>query len=361
MKRLVALAAIGTLLGACGAAAVTVPPTWQRPGLGGAVRPEMGSPQPGEAAPELALPDLNGQAISLSSMRGSWLVVHFTATWCPFCDSEVEHIGSLADALAPRGVKTVIVDVEESASVWHDYASKRVAPSVLALHDASGAGAAHFAPPRAQPSFEDRAQAVLDATLIIDPAGIIRLFLLPDSAHFDPTFVAVRAEVERLVPEPVVVVGAAPRTVAAGDHAELDVHLDIAPGYHVMSDRPSEPTYIATRVVVDGAPGVAVGGALYPPPGSFALADRTIATFAGAVDVGLPVDVAMDAGPGPRRLRGRVAYQACTATRCLFPVSQPFEVTLAVAIEPRVQSTQPPTRATRGDRSASSRGAGIQP
>ena len=245
MTRVVALAAVAMLVEACGGAAVTVPPTWERPGLGGAVRPEMGSPQPGEAAPELALPDLDGRVVSLSSLRGRWLVVHFTATWCPFCDREVEYLGALADALAPRGVKTVIVDVEENADVWHEYASKHVAPSVLALHDASGAGAAPFAPPRAQPSFDDRAQAVLDATLVVDPAGVIRLFLLPDSAHFNPTFRAVRAELERLVPQPVVGVGAAPLTVAAGDHAELDVRLDIAPGYHVMSDRPSEPTYVA--------------------------------------------------------------------------------------------------------------------
>jgi peroxiredoxin len=326
----VEVAAVAVLLGCRGGAAVTVPPVWERPGLGGAVRPEMGSPQPGEAAPELALPDLDGRVLSLSSMRGSWIVVHFTATWCPFCDSEVEQLGALADALAPRGVKTVIVDVEEDARVWHEYAGKHVAPSVLALHDATGAGAARFAPRRAQPSFDDRAQAVLDATLVIDPAGVIRLFLLPDSAHFDPTFRAVRSELERLVPQPVVGVGAAPRTVAAGDHPELDVRLDIAPGYHVMSDRPSEPTYVATRVIVDGAPGIGVGEALYPAPGSFALADRTIATFAGAVDVRLPLDVAPDARPGARRLRGSVRYQACTPTRCLFPVSRAFEVNVAV-------------------------------
>jgi peroxiredoxin len=330
MTRLLALAALAVLVTACGAAAVSVPPTWERPGLGGAVRPEMGSPQPGDAAPELALPDLEGHVVSLASMRGSWVVVHFTATWCPFCDSEVEHLGALADAEASRGVKTVIVDVEEDARVWHDYARKLVAPSVVALQDVSGAAAAHFAPPRAQPSFDDRAQAVLDATLIIDPGGVIRLFLLPDSAHFDPTFGAVRAEVERLVPPPVVAVGAAPRTVTAGEHAELDVRLDIASGYHVMSDRPTAPTYVATRVAVDGAAGVDVGQARFPGPASFALADRSIATFAGAVDVKVPLDVAPDAGAGPRRMHGTVRYQACTATRCLFPVSREFDIVVRV-------------------------------
>jgi peroxiredoxin len=291
----------------------------------------MGSPQPGETAPDVVLPDLEGHSVSLASMRGSWVVVHFTATWCPFCDSEVEHLGALADALASRGVKTVLVDVEEDARVWHEYASKHVAPSVFALHDASGAATARFSPPRAQPSFDDRAQAVLDATLVVDPAGVIRLFLLPDSAHFDPTFGAVRAELDRLVPRPVVSVGAAPCAVAPGQRGELAVRLDVAPGYHVMSDRPSAPTYVATRVVVDGSPGVGVGDALYPAPASFAFADRSIATFAGAVEVRVPVDVTQDAAPGPRRLRGSVRYQACTATRCLFPVSQAFDVTVAVA------------------------------
>jgi DsbC/DsbD-like thiol-disulfide interchange protein len=171
---------------------------------------------------------------------------------------------------------------------------------------------------------------VLDATLIVDPSGVIRLFLLPDSAHFDPTFGAVRAELDRMVPQPVVAVGAAPRTVAPGEHAELGVRLDIAPGYHVMSDRPSAPSYIATHVAIDGAPGVGVGDALYPAPAPFALADQSIATFVGAVDVRIPIDVAPDAAPGPRRLRGTVRYQACTASRCLFPVSRAFDVTVAV-------------------------------
>ncbi len=329
-----ALAVLACLLAACGGAALAAPPTWERPGLGGAVRPAMGSPQPGETAPELALPDLDGRTVSLASMRGSWVVLHFTATWCPFCDSEIEHLGALAAAEAPRGVKTVVVDVEEDAGVWREYAGKHVAPPVVALLDASGAGVARFAPPRAQPSFDDRAQAVLDATLVVDPAGAIRLFLLPDSAHFDPTFAAVRAEVERLVPPPVVAVEAAVPAMSARDHAELAVRLDVAPGYHVMSDRPSAPTYVATRVAVDGAPGIGIGQAVYPAPGFFALADRTIATFAGAVDVKFPLEVAPDARPGTRRLRGTVRYQACTATRCLFPVSREFEVTLAVVESP---------------------------
>jgi len=290
----------------------------------------MGSPQPGEAAPDLTLPDLDGKEVSLASMRGSWVVLHFTATWCPFCDSEVAHLGALAEAVAPRGVKTVIVDVEESPRVWRDYAAAHVAPSIIALHDESGRTAARFAPARAQPSFEDRAAAALDATLVVDPAGVIRLFLLPDSAHFDPTFRAVRGEIERLAPPPVVAIGVTAGAASPGTHSELRAKLAIAPGYHVMSDRPSASSYVATRVVVDGAPGVLAGEAVYPAPASFDVAGRVIATFEGTVEVVIPLDIAVDAAPGPRRLHGTARYQACTATRCLFPVSREFDGTVVI-------------------------------
>jgi peroxiredoxin len=328
---LVALAA----LAACGGAArspapAAAPPTWELPGLGGAVRPEMGSPQPGEAAPDLALPGLDGRQVSLSSMRGSWVVLHFTATWCPFCDSEVAHLGELADAYAARGVRTVIVDVEEEAPRWRTYAATHLAPSLVALRDADGAATARFAPPRAQPSFEDRAQAVLDGTLIIDPQGKIRLFLLPDSAHFDPKFSGVRRELDRLVPAPVVTIHAAAPAVHAGGRTDVAVTLRVAEGFHVMSDRPSEPTYVPTTVAIEGADGVAVGMPLYPPSSPLPLGERSLATFGGTFVVHVPLEVAGEGAPGARTLRGSARYQACTSSRCLFPATLPFELTLQV-------------------------------
>jgi peroxiredoxin len=333
MTRSAALAApLAALLVACASArGESRPPTWERPGLGGAVRPEMGSPQPGEAAPGFELPDLAGKTVSLASMRGSWVLLHFTATWCPFCDSELAHLGTVAQAFAASSVKTVVVDLEEDAGVWSAYAAKHVDPAVIALYDATGASAARFAPPRAQPSFEDRAQAVLDATLIVDPAGAIRLFLLPDSAHFDPTFRAVRAELETLVPAPTVSVRVAPCAAKPGGHTEARVQLIVAAGFHVMSNRPSEPTYVPTRVILEANAGAFAGETQYPPATFFRIGDRSISTFAGTLDLRIPIDVAKDAPAGSRRIRGLLRYQACTVSRCLFPTSQPLEVELVVA------------------------------
>jgi peroxiredoxin len=328
---MIARAALAVMLTGCvGASVQRGPATWERPGLGGAVRPEMGSPQPGEAAPPLELPDLDGNTVSIASMRGSWVVLHFTATWCPFCDAEVAHLGALAEAFAPRSVKTVIVDVEEDAGTWSAYAAKHVV-AMLALRDSTGDSVARFAPPRAQPSFDDRAQAVLDSTLIVDPAGKIRLFLLPDSAHFDPSFRAVRAALDGLVPQSVVALSAAPCAAKAGGHAEVVVSLTVAPGFHVMSNRPSEPTYIPTRVALEMVPGVVVGDPTYPPAALFAFGEGSISTFNGTVEIRTPIDVSRDAVPGQKHIRGRLRYQACTVSRCLFPTSQPFDLELTIA------------------------------
>jgi len=256
-------------------------PVWEQPGLAGAVRPEMGKPQPGDAAPDFELPIAGGGSLRFASLRGSWVVMHFTATWCPFCDAEVEHLGALAEAYKAHGVRVLLIDLKEGASHFVAYAKERVTPAVTALYDTTGGAAARYAPPRAQPSFTDRAQVMFDSTLIIDPEGVIRLFLLPDSAHFDPTFHAVRGELDRLLavtPSPLTVTAIAPPPMTPGSDAALVVKLAILPGFHLMSDRPSRPSYVATEVHVDAPDGVTVGLRRYPAPAAFDLGERTIAT-----------------------------------------------------------------------------------
>ena len=319
-------------------------PTWDRPGLAGAVRPEMGSPQPGDIAPDFALPNPAGEIVHLSSFRGSWTLVHFTAAWCPYCDSEVEHLDQIASDHPDPNLKVVLIDVKDPSPVWISYVRAKVSANVISLHDATGAAAARFAPPLAQPDLLDRSQVALDSTLIIDPQGKIRLFLLPDSAHFDPTFVAVRGEIARLrsgvaagpdghpalspkisghlKPEDVVAV----EVVASG--CDVIIELRIAPGYHIMSDRPSEPTYIPTRVdlTVDGA---MVSPVVYPQPTAYEIDGRSIATFQGDAKIVAPC--IRHPSEADSLVEATITYQACTKSTCLFPVHRRVSVRLSLA------------------------------
>jgi DsbC/DsbD-like thiol-disulfide interchange protein len=184
---------------------------------------------------------------------------------------------------------------------------------------------------------------MFDSTLIVDPEGRIRLFLFPDTAHFDPTFRAVREELDRLLtesgqrqspplpPERVVAISVGGADVAApGAAGEIGVGLEVAPGYHVMSDHPSEPSYIATAVRLDASEGITAGEPRYPASATFHFDDRAIATFHGAIRVAVPIRVDASASPGVHVLSGSVRYQACTANGCLFPVTRPIEARVRV-------------------------------
>jgi peroxiredoxin len=302
-------------------------PVWERPGLAGAVRPEMGGPQPGDRAPDFELPIAGAGSLRLSSLHGSWVVMHFTATWCPFCDAEIDHLGELADAYRSEGVRVLLIDLKEDVPGFVAYAKTRVPEAVTALYDATGKTALRYVPPRAQPSFTDRAQVMFDTTLIVDPEGFLRLFLLPDSAHFDPTFAGVRGELDRLLgvkDTPLRVSTVAPPPMTPGSDAELVVHVDIAPGYHVMSDHPTRPSYIATDVRIDAPDGVTIGLRRYPAPVDFSLGERSIPTFEGKIDVTVPLHAEAAAAPGERVVRGSLRYQACTRGLCLLPETLPL-------------------------------------
>jgi DsbC/DsbD-like thiol-disulfide interchange protein len=108
------------------------------------------------------------------------------------------------------------------------------------------------------------------------------------------------------------------------------VTLSIAPGYHVMSNRPSDPAYIPTRVRFEDAAGVSWDEPQYPAPVPFKLDQRSIDTFQGAAVVRIPFRVAPDAAPSSLHFAGTVRYQACTEGSCLFPVTRQVTATIEV-------------------------------
>lgn len=73
-------------------------------------------PQPGELPPEMTLPDLDGESLALSDLRGRVVVLNFWATWCPPCVKEMPSLQKLHEALADKGLSVVAVSVDERYS-----------------------------------------------------------------------------------------------------------------------------------------------------------------------------------------------------------------------------------------------------
>jgi thiol-disulfide isomerase/thioredoxin len=66
-----------------------------------------------QPATELRLLELDGQPVSLESLRGSVVLVSLWASWCPPCRTEVPRLNRLAARLGPRGLKVLAVNVEQ--------------------------------------------------------------------------------------------------------------------------------------------------------------------------------------------------------------------------------------------------------
>lgn len=152
----------------------------------------------GENAPDFSLRTLGGDELSLAGLRGTVLVLHFAATWCPFCAAEAPHLERLYQEYRARGVTVAIIDIREPTAIVAKNARKLGLTFPVAL-DAEGDVARSFAPPaEVQPDLA-RDEVMIASNLIIDREGRIRFFSLLDSAHFDAKLVALRARLDQLL------------------------------------------------------------------------------------------------------------------------------------------------------------------
>jgi cytochrome c biogenesis protein CcmG/thiol:disulfide interchange protein DsbE len=86
----------------------------------------------GRPAPVLAGTTLDGQPFDLAGWRGSVVLVNLWGSWCAPCQQELPVLVSAYDALQPRGLKLVGVDVKDGAVQARDFLARQGAswPSV---------------------------------------------------------------------------------------------------------------------------------------------------------------------------------------------------------------------------------------
>jgi peroxiredoxin len=113
-------------------------------------------------APDIRVTTLEGEALTLSQMKGRPLLVTFWATTCPGCIKEMPHLVELYKELSPRGLEIIAIAMEyDPEDQVRTMAAQKQLPYPVAL-DSDGSAAKAFGYVSLTPS-----------NFLIDPQGRI--------------------------------------------------------------------------------------------------------------------------------------------------------------------------------------------
>jgi len=78
----------------------------------------------GTPAPEISLPDISGQTVSLSSLKGTVVLIDFWASWCGPCRKNNPNLLALYEKFKDKGFEILGVSVDKSNTDWKSAIAK---------------------------------------------------------------------------------------------------------------------------------------------------------------------------------------------------------------------------------------------
>jgi len=122
--------------------------------------------------------------------------------------------------------------------------------------------------------------------------------------------------------------------VPRGKEFQVAVVANIVNGYHVNSNKPTDPYLIPTTITVEPPKGFRVVDTIYPPGQEkrFPFSpDKPLNVYSGTVTLRLKLVAENDAALGSATIPLTLKYQACNDAACLPPVKLPVKLTVQVA------------------------------
>ena len=112
----------------------------------------------------------------------------------------------------------------------------------------------------------------------------------------------------------------------------LHVNAAILPGWHINSDKPTSPDYIATKLTIVAPQSIGIKDIRYPPAQmiapEFSMGEK-LSVFTGAVTFDAPLEPKTKPSPGQAlTFNLSLDYQACNDRQCLRPVTITKQVAL---------------------------------
>lgn len=107
----------------------------------------------------------------------------------------------------------------------------------------------------------------------------------------------------------------------AGGKGETSVRLDIAEGFHVNANPPSDKFYIGTQLDAEPQEGITPGKPVYPPAltKKFKFSEKPLAVYEGQAVIKLPLSADRAAAKGRHTFNARIRVQPCNDEVCFQP------------------------------------------
>ena len=154
-------------------------------------------PMLGQIAPSFDLPGIDGKMYSLQQFRGKYVVIHFAATWCPFCNAEAPYLEQLYKDYMQKGIQVFIIDVKESKELVTKLFQKFNFTFPILL-DEDGTISASYAPEGVLPDLP-RDEVPLASNLILDKGGNILFYSLLNTTDFDAKLTKTKQRLDELL------------------------------------------------------------------------------------------------------------------------------------------------------------------
>jgi len=126
----------------------------------------------GQPAPALQLQDMDGNPYNIEQSRGTWVLVHFWASWCGPCRREMPTVQRMVELLGDTPLKVVLVNTAENDDTVFSFLSA-VAPDLTTLMDRDGTVTERWQP------------RGLPATYMVSPKGTLEYIALGGRTWYD--------------------------------------------------------------------------------------------------------------------------------------------------------------------------------
>ena len=121
-------------------------------------------------------------------------------------------------------------------------------------------------------------------------------------------------------------------TLAPGESGDVVVRLQIADGYHVNANPPSQSFLKATEIELTPAHGISVEFIRYPDPlvRKFSFSETPLKVYEGQTDLKVRLKADKITSPGKHNLSAKLRVQACDDRLCYAPGAMDVSVPVNV-------------------------------